>query len=403
MNFLLSTPFYSPTVSGSSRVLRDVVDRLSESDHSTTVLTYSSESPQADSVFDAQQPYEIIRIPRSRNRVSKGSLSMLARATTLCATRRYDLLLSGAAYSNAIVAHACSIATRTPLVVYAHGEDVACVDGSARARAVLAWALRGARLVMTNSGFTASCVSRLGVPSERIAWCPPGIDPAPYGAPPPARVEALRQRFALAGRRVILTVARLSARKGHDMVIRALSGIAARVPDVHYLVVGQGDATRLRALAAAEGVADRLTIVPYVEDEDLPALFSLADVYVMVSRVDPTTHEVEGFGIVYLEAAASLRPVVAARVGGAADAVEDGVTGILVDPGAPGEIARAVAGLLCDRPRAAAMGRAGRERVRRQFLKRDTLLQIERLLVQIVADDHAAALGPAYDVAHSRP
>jgi phosphatidylinositol alpha-1,6-mannosyltransferase len=318
---------------------------------------------------------------------------MLARTTALSAIRHYDLLLSGAAYSNAIVAHASSIATRTPLVVYAHGEDVACVDRSASARSLLGWALQGARLVMTNSGFTASCVSRLGVPPERIVWCPPGIDPAPYESAPSGRVEALRQRFALSGKRVILTLARLTERKGHDMVVRALRDVAARVPDVHYLVVGQGDPGRLLALAAAEGVADRLTIVPYVEDADLAALFNLAEVYVMVSRVDPATQEVEGFGIVYLEAAASRRPAVAARVGGATDAIEDGVTGLLVDPNAPGQIAGAVKALLCDGVKAAAMGRAGRERVKRQFMKEDALRRIEKLLVQVAARDAAATLG----------
>jgi phosphatidylinositol alpha-1,6-mannosyltransferase len=381
---LLSTPFYRPVVSGSSRVLEDVVHHLVERGHSTTVVTYAShDGHQADVDFDSEQTYSILRIPGSpRGRLPSGSLSMLARTTALSAAYRYDLLLSGAAYSNAIVARASSIATRTPLVVYAHGEDVACVERSTVARALLSRALRGARLVMTNSQFTASCVQRLGVRSDRIAWCPPGIDPAPYATVPRARVEALRQRFALGGKRVILTVARLSERKGHDMVVRALREIVARIPHVHYLVVGKGDPAALHALAAAEGVQDRLTIVPYIEDADLPALYNLADVYVMVSRVDEATQEVEGFGIVYLEAAASGRPAVGGRVGGSADAIEHGVTGILVDPNAPREIAGAVASLLSDRDRAAAMGRAGRERVRLHFRKRDTLKRIENLLAQ---------------------
>jgi phosphatidylinositol alpha-1,6-mannosyltransferase len=385
MKVLLTTPFYCPLVSGSARLQKDVVDHLVASGHSVTVLTYASDSPDADAAFDAGQVYSVLRIASSSRRpVVPGSLSMLVRATSLASTGEYDLLVSGAAYSNGVIAHACSIATRIPLVVYAHGEDVSCVQGSAGARQLLRSALRGARLVMTNSKFTASCVRDLGVPAERVAWCPPGIDPRPYESVPAHGVEALRRRFGLEGKRVILTLARLSERKGHDMVVRALKQVAACTPEVHYLVVGRGDPARLRALAAAEGVGDRLTVVPYVEDSELPALFNLAEVYVMVSRVDPATREVEGFGIVYLEAAASGRPTVGARVGGAVDAIEDGVTGILVDPNATSEIAGAIAGLLSDPSRAAAMGLAGRERVKLHFQKEDTLRHIESLLVQTV-------------------
>jgi phosphatidyl-myo-inositol dimannoside synthase len=390
---LLTTPFYCPTVSGSARLLRDVVDRLGASGHMVTVLTYSSKSPDEDAAFDSRQSYKIHRIASSRlGRAPVGSLAMFVRTVALAVTDHYDLLLSGAAFSNAIVAHACSIATHTPLAVYAHGEDVTCVAESTTERSLLRWALRSARVVLANSKFTASCVQELGVPSEQVAWCPPVIDIEPYESVPAHHVEALRQRYALEGKRVILTVARLSERKGHDMVVRALKAVVKRVPSAHYLVVGKGDPGKLLALAAAEGVEDRLTIVPFVEDSDLAAVFALAEVYVMVSRMDPATREVEGFGIVYLEAAASGRPAVGARAGGAVDAIEDGVSGVLVDPDAPSEIAGALTSLLSSRDKSRAMGRAGRERVRRQFQKRDSLSRIERLLVRAAAARDAAVL-----------
>ena len=157
MNLLLTTPFYSPLVGGSSRLLVDIVEHLQQHDHTVSVLTYTSGSLARDRAFDSRQTYPIYRVGGSnRGRVPIGSLSMLGNATALATKNRYDLLLSGAAYSNAIVAHACAVATRTPFAVYAHGEDVSCVAGSNKASLLLRRALRAARLVMTNSDFTAS-------------------------------------------------------------------------------------------------------------------------------------------------------------------------------------------------------------------------------------------------------
>src|SRR6185436_16946099 len=134
-------------------------------------------------------------------------------------------------------------------------------------------------------------------------------DSRPYLDVSAERVQALRKRLGLGeDAKVLLTLARLDARKGHDMVIQALPAVAAAVPDVHYLIVGKGDPQGMYQLASKLGVRDRLSIFDYVAGEDLPALFTACDVYVMPSRLDPVTRQVEGFGIVYLEAAACGKP-----------------------------------------------------------------------------------------------
>ncbi len=238
---------------------------------------------------------------------------------------------------------------------------------------------------MCNSSFTAGEAAWFGVPRDRILTISPGIDPVPYLGVSIEEVDALRLRFNLIGKRILLTLARLQVRKGHDMVVRALPAIAASIPDVHYLIVGKGDSARLEGIASELGVCDRLTVIDYVPAESLPVLFALCDVYVMVSRYDPETREVEGFGIVYLEAAACGKPSVAGNQGGCVDAVTDQQTGIIVDPTDVLAIERAVIRLLSNEEESRRMGIAGRERVCREFRKSDQLSRIEDALYRCVS------------------
>src|SRR5581483_2624863 len=120
-------------------------------------------------------------------------------------------------------------------------------------------------------------------------------------------------------------------------------------------------------LAEKIGMQDRLTIVPFIEEHELPALFHLADVHVMVSRWDETSRQVDGFGIVYLEAAASGRPSIAGSAGGAPEAVMHGVSGLVVDATSPSQTGHAITRLLRNTELAASFGEAGRSRVRNQF------------------------------------
>ena len=166
---------------------------------------------------------------------------------------------------------------------------------------------------------------------------------------------ALIERHGLAGRRVALTVSRLAASeryKGHDRVIAAMPAVLRRVPDAVYLIAGDGDdRTRLEGLVASAGLATSVSFAGAVLDRELPDYYRLADTFVM-----PSTGE--GFGIVFLEAAATGLPVIAGNRDGSVDALADGVLGILVDPDNPEALADAlVAGLLRGTSRAADLRR----------------------------------------------
>lgn len=253
-----------------------------------------------------------------------------------------------------------------PFVVYAHGNEVLAAMNSGWPKPRLA--LQRADRVLANSRFTAELVRQAGAAADRIEVVNPGCDADTLR---PRTPSAELRRQLLGGRaasRVVLTVGNIVARKGHDMVIRALPSLCRTVPDVTYLIVGNGpDRRRLEDLATAAGVRDRVVFAGQIAPEALPDVYALSDVFVMPSRAHLDRCDVEGFGQVFLEANACAKPVVAGRSGGISDAVVDGVTGFLVDPHEPQDVAKALARLLKDDELARRFGEEGRSRVVRDF------------------------------------
>ena len=251
-----------------------------------------------------------------------------------------------------------------PYVVATHGTEywLALAPGF---HALLRTATSRARRVLAVSRFTGRVI-RTAVPGDvPVSLLPPGVDAEGFRPDAPG-AEEVRARHGLSERPLVVCVSRLVPRKGQDVLIRALPAIRRREPDAAMLIVGDGpDAARLRALAADHGPG--VTFAGQVPDADLPAYHAAADVFAMPCRSRLGGLEVEGFGIVFLEAAAAGRPVVAGDSGGAAEAVADGETGLVVDGRHPGAVAKAVAGLLATPARAEAMGKAGRARVERLF------------------------------------
>ena len=169
------------------------------------------------------------------------------------------------------------------------------------------------------------------------------------------------------GRPLVVCVSRLVPRKGQDVLIRAMPEIVSRVPEAALLIVGNGPSReRLEAMAAQEPRGS-VVFAGQASEEDLPRYYRAGEVFAMPCRTRLGGLEVEGWGNVFIEAAACARPVVVGDSGGARESLVDGETGMLVDGSAVGEVAEAVGSLLSDPSRAEAMGRAGRERVERAF------------------------------------
>ena len=229
------------------------------------------------------------------------------------------------------------------------------------------WTLSQADWLIANSMATRLEMERLGQDPARIRVIRPPVEYERFH--PNVDPTPIRVRHAIGGAPTILTVARLVEKKGIDAVLRALPSILHAVPEVRYLVVGDGPLRLpLQALAKELGIARHVLLVGAIEHNspDLPCYYSACDVYVMPSRSLPGHGEVESFGISYLEAGACGKPVVAGRGGGVEEVVEDEVTGLLVDPLDVNEIAKAIVKVLKNEELARRLGEGGRKRAAKQ-------------------------------------
>jgi phosphatidylinositol alpha-1,6-mannosyltransferase len=271
---------------------------------------------------------------------------------------------------------------RVPYVVFTHGMDIRLPLQNRRKKITMLRVLCGARAVIANSEFTKSELVALGMVRDKIHVITPGCD-RPI-AVNPAMLEKLRHKFGLTDQtRVMLTVARLEERKGIDTNIMALAHIKDQFPLLKYLIVGTGaDENRLRQMVEDYKLHDRVIFTGAVTDQELPALYAIADIFVMPAR-QLKNGDAEGFGIVYLEANSYGLPVIGGRSGGVPEAIQDGQTGWLVDPGTSTELIQILKRALGDKELMRRTGAAGLERAMKKFAWSDRSLAVAQLMRKI--------------------
>jgi phosphatidyl-myo-inositol dimannoside synthase len=376
MRVLLATTQFAPEVGGVPRLLWQFCSHL-PADVELTALSVRQQPADFYVDFDRDAPFPTLRmapLPGSGLTSLRFALA-LWRVALRTGTQ---VILSGVAYPTAILASWVSRLTGIPYVVYAHSEDVTIKQE--RMRVALSAALQRAAAVITVSDFTRQHLIAMGVPTERIHLIPPGVELEKFS--PPASEPTTEKRD---DRFELLTVARLVFRKGQDTVIRALPRIAEAVPGVHYTIVGRGpDEPQLRALSTELGVDERVSFAGGLSDEELPAAYRSADVFIMATRLSAQASEVEGFGIVFLEANAAGKAVIAGNSGGVADAVLHEETGLLVDPLDVDAVAAAVIRLALDPSLRERLGRNGRARVERSFSAEFFAAQVLSVLRQAI-------------------
>ncbi|MBL9096160.1 MAG: glycosyltransferase family 4 protein [Alphaproteobacteria bacterium] len=246
-----------------------------------------------------------------------------------------------------------------PLAVLAHGMEFPAKPSAAK-QARIARAFAKVRTVIASSAYTAALAKPYVSGATRLVVTNPPLAPQP--APSEAALAGIRE--IVAGRSpVLLSLCRLEPRKGVDMVIRALPRVLETHPKALYIVAGGGDdRARLETLARETGVADSVHFAGMVDGEAKAALFASADAFVMPTRRDGDS--VEGFGIVYMEAAWYGLAALAGREGGAVDAVADGETGVVCDAGDVAAVAAGVLKLIEDRAQGGRLAKAAAARAR---------------------------------------
>ena len=361
---LVLTELFLPTKGGTAVWAAEVYRRLGGKE----IHIVTADVPGAAEI-DATHPNTIHRLDLRRvSWLRPESLAMYARlffkSLALAMTHRFDAVHAFRALPEGLVAWAVARLTRRPLVIYAHGEELT-TWGRGRRRGPMRFALRHADRVIANSEFTRDQLVKLDVDPARVELIYPGVDVTRFR--PGLPCDDLRAGIDLQpGQRLILSVGRLSRRKGFDMVVRSLPELVRAGIDVRYALIGIGDDRGyLEALAGELGVAERVHLLGHVEADDLPRWYNACDVFAMPNR--EINGDTEGFGMVFIEAAACGKPSIAGEAGGTGAAVVEGQTGHRVDGSQPDGVATALKRMLADPARAAALGTAALGRVREEF------------------------------------
>ncbi|HEX8769014.1 MAG TPA: glycosyltransferase family 4 protein [Jatrophihabitans sp.] len=347
---LIVTNDFPPRQGGIQSFVHQLARRLP----ADRLAVYTSNYPGA-AAFDAEQDFPVRRhpsgllvpTPDARRRILQARADFGSTAVWFGASAPLGLL-SGALRQAGV----------QRIVASSHGHEAG-------------WAmLPGARQALRRIGSQVDVVTYLAEytrrqvaggfgPQATLVQLAPGVDLDTFN--PAVSGAAVRQRHGLAGRPVVVCVSRLVPRKGQDVLIQAMPAILAEVPEAALLIVGGGRyEQRLRALATETGVSDRVVFTGPAPAAELAEHFAAGNVFAMPCRTRRLGLDVEGLGIVCLEASAAGLPVVAGNSGGAPEAVQPGITGEVVDGRDVAAVARQVSRLLSDRQRAAAMGSAGR-------------------------------------------
>jgi phosphatidyl-myo-inositol dimannoside synthase len=326
-----------------------------------SLVVLASDAP-GSAEYDAGLPYPVVRRPTSMLLPTRGT----ARAAVQLAQRfGCDTAFFGAAAPLGLLAPALRSAGIGHLVGATHGHETGWV------------AVPGGRQLMQRIASRLDVLTyiseythgRLAAALEgrtRLAQLSPGVDVDVFT--PEADGAAVRRRYGLGTAPVVVCVSRLVARKGQDVLVAGWPQVLARHPQARLLLVGGGpDEGSLRRAIAARGLQDSVVLTGPVPPAELPAHYAAGDVFAMPCRTRRAGLDVEGLGMVFLEAAACGRPVVAGTSGGAPETVREGVTGHVVDPRSPEAVAGTLADLLADPDRSRAMGAAGRAWVQERW------------------------------------
>jgi phosphatidylinositol alpha-1,6-mannosyltransferase len=372
MRILLVSDIFPPTVGGSGRWFWEIYRRLPPG----SAVVAAGESPGA-TAFDAEHGLRTERLALTFPTVflRPGTVKPYARAyrrlKTLIEREGIARVHAARGLPEGLLALALRLRTGTPYCCFAHGEEVnlsnreenppwyrRSVLGSRELAFLMYLVLRGADYVIANSENTRFILTRRwGLPGRKVRQLYPGVDtdwfvPAPGDA-------AVRARLGWCDRKVLLTVGRLQKRKGHDVMLRALTSIRQHHPDTLYSIVGDGEErSNLERLVAELDLSEHVQFVGAADEQTLLACYQQCNLFVLPNR--EIEGDIEGFGMVLLEAQACGKPVIAGQSGGTTEAMKAPETGLVVPCEEAGTLAAAVIDLLGDASRLERLGRAAR-------------------------------------------
>jgi phosphatidyl-myo-inositol dimannoside synthase len=367
MTTLLITEIFPPQIGGSGRWFWEVYRRLPRGQF---LIAAGEQSGQES--FDRTHDLRLVRLPLKLSSFSVLGWSYLRdywrplrKLARLVRAERVRMVHCGRCLPEGLLALALRHWTGVEFACYVHGEDMTLTGTSRELTWLTRRVIRRAAFLIANSENTARILREdWGVAGQRVFVMHPGVDTGTFT--PAAPDPAARARLGWGKRRVVLTVGRLQKRKGQDMMIRALSAIRGIVADVLYAVVGNGEERgALRMLARSEGVEDCVQFLGEVGDAGLLECYRQCDLFALPNR--EVGKDIEGFGMVLVEAQACGKPVIAGASGGTGETMRVGETGYVVPCDGPERLASLVPELLQDPSRLERMGAAARRWVQERF------------------------------------
>jgi len=362
MRLLVLTELFLPTMGGTAVWAAEVYKRLGGKE----IHIVTADVPGAAEV-DAVHPntihrLDLRRVPWLRPESLGMYLKFFFKSLSLALTHRFDAIHAFRALPEGLVAWLVARITFRPVVIYAHGEELTTWGKGGKFKA-MRFALRHADTVIANSDFTRQELLCMGVHDQRIVLINPGVDVERFR--PGLPCDDLKQHIGLApGEKLILSVGRLSRRKGFDMDIRSLPELISQGIAVRYALIGIGeDQDYLVNLSRELGVEDRVHLLGHVDSEDLPRWYNACDVFAMPNR--EINGDTEGFGMVFIEAAACGKAALAGDAGGTGAAVIEGITGMRVNSEQSDNVILALARLLGET--GYKMGQNGYQRAQESF------------------------------------
>ncbi len=370
MNHLFVTQDYAPDLGGMARRHVEFCRHFADQDNTIEVSTVDADGAEA---FDAGESYRINRQPFPFPK-AKVFTNQFRWGRWIARANHVDVIHCGNIRPCGYAVLLANRARAVPFLVYVNGGDLlreqVGITSSARKRLTARKIFGGASGIVATSawveGLTRDVMRDLGLKNPPpIGTLGLGTDPEFFNSS--RDTGKLREKWGIGRDPLMLTVARVIPHKGQDIAIRALSLLKGEFPSLRYAIVGTGiDEPRLRALANELGVADRVIFAGALSDAEVAEAYATSTVYVGLSRVDVGINA-EGFGISFLEAAASGIPIVAGDSGGVRSAVSDGENGIVVPPQDVNAAVDALRSLLSDKDRRAEMGAAGRRLVETRY------------------------------------
>jgi len=361
---ILLTYDFPPRTGGIARYLHEIARNFPQGELEVIGLPYKQHA-----IFDNTQKFATSRLhlPQRWDPFEKQLkyLAPLFFKKLLANPKNHFTICGQAHYSLLLAAWLQRKLKKTPYGVVLYGLEILGAQ-QRKFPQFYNYLLKNADLIISISDRTAQIARDIGVSHEKIVIIQPPVEVEKLGFD--ISITEIKERYKLCEKKIILTVGRLVERKGHDVMLKAMPQIIEHIPTAHYLIIGSGpQESHLRNLANQLNIEKHVTFTGYIPDNELASYYQASSVFAMISRDIPETGDMEGFGIVYLEANLLGLPVIAGRSGGVTDAVIDNKTGLLVTPEDPNEVAHATVRLLNDTELSNRLAEGGKLRAQQEF------------------------------------